>query len=159
VDRLAGGGGHTPGVAGALLTVGSMALARSRSCRTTSALAHGWVKLNIGLALASLVIALPVLILLVSRYGLTGGPRRGCLINVGLHRALQSSCCIAGCCPVRRSVWVLVGRVAPARCRRGLRGHRPLPVPGRTPALAWEVHCGRTVLCAGPWWRRGSPSP
>jgi O-antigen/teichoic acid export membrane protein len=82
-------------VAGALLTVGSMALA-IQIVPYNLALAHGWVKLNIGLALASLVVALPLLILLVGRFGLTGGATVWLLINVGstapfillLHRRL-----------------------------------------------------------------------
>jgi O-antigen/teichoic acid export membrane protein len=81
--------------AGTLLTVGSMALA-IQIVPYNLALAHGWVRLNIGLALAAAVVALPSLILLVGRHGLAGAATVWLLINVGsavpfiflLHRRL-----------------------------------------------------------------------
>jgi O-antigen/teichoic acid export membrane protein len=97
--------------AGTLLTVGSMALA-IQIVPYNLALAHGWVKLNIGLALASLAIALPVLVLLVSRYGMVGGAATWLLINVGstvpfillLHRRLLPGATLR---------WVLVDVLRP----------------------------------------------
>jgi O-antigen/teichoic acid export membrane protein len=81
--------------AGALLTVGSMALA-IQIVPYNLALAHGWVRLNVALAAASLVVALPLLLVLVGRFGLTGAATVWVLVNAGsavpfillLHRRL-----------------------------------------------------------------------
>jgi hypothetical protein len=80
---------------GTLLTVGSMALA-VQIVPYNLALAHGWLRLNLWLAVISVAVALPAMILLVSRYGLPGGGTAWVLINAGgavpfitlLHRRL-----------------------------------------------------------------------
>jgi O-antigen/teichoic acid export membrane protein len=82
-------------VAATLLTVGSMALAL-QVVPYNLALAHGWVRLNVGLVAISLVVAVPLLVVLVGRLGLPGGGWAWLIVNLGgtipfvvlLHRRL-----------------------------------------------------------------------
>ena len=133
-------------LAGTLLTVGSMALA-VQIVPYHLALAHGWMRLNIVLTAVSAVVALPVLLLLVGRYGLPGGGLAWLMINVVvtapfivlLHRRLL---------PGATRRWVLADVARPLAAAAACVAVARLLYPAAPPRWLGAVLLGATACAA-----------
>lgn len=132
--------------AGTLLTVGSMALA-VQVVPYNLALAHGWVKLNLGLVAVSLVIVVPLLVGLVNRYGTVGASTAWLLINVVgtgpyivlLHRRLL---------PGATSRWLLADVLRPLAAAAACVAVARLLFPPAPPRWLGASLLGATVCTA-----------